>query len=132
MNPQLSADLLLFLGTWLLSALAVAGLHRREFKRSPDKAARYRALPFRYKALCWLLVLPLFAGSLLNGWLLLPALGSLYLAEVLCLRWYRKAGLWHSLAPQGRRRLRLCCCCHRRRHYRHQSASPSPPGCAES
>lgn len=95
MHPPLSAELLLFLGTWLLSALAVAAMRRREFERSPDKAARYRALPFRYKALCWLLVLPLFAGSLLNGWLLLPALASLYLAELLCLHWYRKAGLWH-------------------------------------
>lgn len=95
MSLLFSSDLPLFLATYLLAALAVAGIKRREFKRSPDEGARYRALPLHYKALCWLLVLPLFAGSLLNGWLLLPALVSLYLAEVLCLRWYRKAGLWH-------------------------------------
>lgn len=93
MNSLLSSDLPLFMAAYLLAALAVAGMKRREFKRSPGKAARYRALPFRYKALCWLLVLPLFAGSLLNWWLLLPALASLYLAEVLCIRWYRQAGL---------------------------------------
>jgi len=66
MNSLLSSDLPLFMAAYLLAALAVAGMKRREFKRSPDKVARYRALPFRYKALCWLLVLPLFAGSLLN------------------------------------------------------------------
>lgn len=94
MNSLLSSDLLLFMAAWLLAALAAAGMKRRDFKRSPDKATRYRALPFRYKALCWLLVLPMFAGSLLSGWLLLPALASLYLTEVLCIRWYRQAGLW--------------------------------------
>ena len=93
MNLQLSSDILLFAIVYLLVALAVAGMSWREFKRSPDKAARYRALPIRYKALCWLVVLPLFAGSLLVWWLLVPALASRYFAEVLCIGGYRKVGL---------------------------------------
>lgn len=113
MNLQLSSDPPLFLGAFLLAALATAGMYRLEFKRSPDKAARYCALPLRYKALCWLLVLPLFAGSLPTKWLLVPALASLYLAE---------SCAFAGTAGRGFGTRALAQCCHR----------PSPPGCARS
>jgi len=84
----------IFIGGYVLAAVVAAVMNIREFKRSPEKGARYRALPIHYKAMCWLGVLPLFAGSLIAWWLFVPAIASLFLAEVLCIRWYKRAGLW--------------------------------------
>lgn len=89
-----SSDTAVFLVGYALAAAIAAVLKHAEFKRAPDKRARYQALPMRYKALCWLVVLPLFAGTLIAWWLLLPAMACLLLVEGLCIRWYRSAGLW--------------------------------------
>ena len=84
---------LLFAGVYAMSLAAVAFVNQREFMRSPQKRERYVALPLRYKLLCWFVVAPLFAGIVLQGWLLGPALVAFLLVESACVRWYRKAGL---------------------------------------
>ena len=70
---------------WALSA--------REYKRSPEKAERYRKLPLRYKLTCRLVVAPLLAATVLHiGWALAGLAGVLIL-QGSCVRWYQKAGL---------------------------------------
>ena len=86
----------LFAIVYAIALLVLALLNRREFKRCPEKGSRYRALPIRYKAACWFCVLPLFAGTILQGPLFVPALVSFALLEGACVRWYRKAGLLPS------------------------------------
>lgn len=86
-------DAALFAAVYAVALLVLFVLNRREFKRCPEKGLRYRALPIRYKAACWFFVVPLFAGTLLQGPLFIPALVSFLLLEGACVRWYRKAGL---------------------------------------
>ncbi len=82
---------------FLIAYLAALTLHiignRAEFKRCPEKGARYEKLPLGFKLLCWFLVTPLFAGTLIEYALALPALISYVILEAACVRWYRKAGL---------------------------------------
>lgn len=82
-----------FLLVYALSLLGLRLMNRREFKRSPEKGARYRALPLGYKLACWFIVLPLFAAILLHAAWTIPALVAYMLLEGACVRWYRKAGL---------------------------------------
>jgi hypothetical protein len=84
---------LIFALTYAVTLGAVATMNSWEFKRRPEKRERYRALPIAYKLSCWFVVLPLFAGTLLEGMLFVPALVSFALLEGACVRWYRKAGL---------------------------------------
>jgi hypothetical protein len=73
--------------------LAVALLNRREFRRSPEKGQRYKALPVVYKLACWCLVIPLFAaGVVFHPAFLLISFVSFATLEGACVRWYRKAG----------------------------------------
>ncbi|WP_139798998.1 hypothetical protein [Andreprevotia lacus] len=74
--------------------ILIAFSNRRDFRRFPEKGIRYHALPLHYKALCWLFVAPLFAGSLIYPWLSIPAFIAYLFLEAACTRWYRKAGLW--------------------------------------
>ena len=78
-----------------MAATGVWLLHRRTFRRRPEKGARYRALPLGYKLLCWCVVLPLVAGGFVVGPLLLLAILAYVLLEAACRRWYQRAGLWH-------------------------------------
>jgi len=89
-------DAALFAAVYVVALLVLAVLNSREFKRCPEEGSRYRALPIRYKAACWFFVVPLFAGTILQGPLFIPALVSFSLLEVACVRWYRKAGLLPS------------------------------------
>lgn len=89
-----AADWVLFAGLYLLILLGGAWLQRREFARRPDKQARYAALPRRYKLACRCGVMPLFAGTVQQPWLLLAALPALLLLEIACVRWYRRQGLF--------------------------------------
>jgi hypothetical protein len=98
-------DVILGLVIYGLCILVSAFVNRRDFARSPEKAARYRALPLRYKCMCWFGVLPLFAGTLVllvtgPGWW--KALGGAFYAAALiafaflegaCVRWYRRKGM---------------------------------------
>jgi hypothetical protein len=84
---------LVFLGSYVVCALALALINRSDFKRSPEKGERYRALPIGYKLLCWFVVLPMFAGTMIIGPLFIPALLGYMLLEAACMRWYRKTGL---------------------------------------
>ncbi len=83
----------LFAAVYAVALLVLALMNKREFKRCPEKGARYRALPVRYKVTCWFVVVPLFAGTILEGALFIPAIASFALVEAACVRWYRKAGL---------------------------------------
>ncbi|NKI97953.1 hypothetical protein [Rhizobacter sp. SG703] len=83
----------LFAGVYAASALALFIFNRHEFNRSQEKGARYKKLPAPYKLGCWFVVLPLFAGTILVGWLLIPAVIGYALLEAACVRWYRSAGL---------------------------------------
>ena len=83
----------LFAAVYAIALLVLAVLNKREFKRCPEKGLRYKALPVRYKAACWFFVVPLFAGTILQGPLFIPALVSFAFLEGACVRWYRKAGL---------------------------------------
>lgn len=92
--PWNPAGLATFALLYAAALVAVRVLHLREFKRAPGKGQRYRALPLRYKLMCWFVVLPLFAGGVLHvaSWAL--ALVAWFVLEVACIRWYRKAGLF--------------------------------------
>lgn len=84
----------LFAIVYVLSLLWLFLMNRREFKRCPEKGERYRALPIVYKLACWLIVMPLFSGIILEGiFSLIPAAIAFMVLEGLCVRWYRKAGL---------------------------------------
>jgi hypothetical protein len=84
---------IIFAPTYCASLIVLAALNRREFKRSLQKGERYKALPLAYKLACWFFVVPLFAGTILEGVLFIPALASFAVLESACVRWYRKAGL---------------------------------------
>lgn len=83
----------LFVGVYVAAALALFAINRRDFKRAPERGLRYKKLPLAYKLCCWFGVLPLFAGTVLTGWLLIPAVMSFALLEAACVRWYRRSGL---------------------------------------
>lgn len=83
---------LIFVLAYAVAIGVVAAMNAWEFKRRPEKSKRYRALPIPYKLSCWFVVVPLFAGTLLEGMLFIPALASFALLESACVRWYRKAG----------------------------------------
>lgn len=70
---------------WALSA--------REYRTSPEKAARYRVLPLRYKLACRLIVAPLLAGTVLHAGWAFAGLVGVFLLQNACVRWYQKAGL---------------------------------------
>ena len=79
--------------TYAVSLAAVAIMNTREFKRRPEKGERYKALPIGYKLSCWFFVVPLFAGTIVQGVLFIPAVISFVALEAACVRWYRKVGL---------------------------------------
>ena len=83
----------LFAIVYALSLVLLAAMNAREFRRRPEKGARYRALPIGYKLACWFVVVPLFAATILQGALFIAAIASFALLEGACVRWYRKAGL---------------------------------------
>ncbi|MEI2455707.1 hypothetical protein [Lysobacter firmicutimachus] len=89
---------------YALTAAAAAALQRREFARAPDKARRYRALPWPYKLAGWGGVAPLFAAAWAAPLLFAPAwwasaafgaMGACALAtlDIACVRWDRRNGL---------------------------------------
>jgi hypothetical protein len=87
------SNAVLFSVTYGAALFALFLINVREFKRSPEKGKRYAALPLGYKLVCWLFVVPLFAGTIIEGFLFIPALVSFTLLEAACVRWYRKSGL---------------------------------------
>jgi hypothetical protein len=87
---------------YLLIVAFVRWMNKREFTRSPEKGARYAALPKRYKLACYLGVIPLIvvpgfltdsgAGWLFGvGWLL--GMVAFAVLESACFNWYKKNGL---------------------------------------
>jgi hypothetical protein len=97
----------------VLAAVYAAGvasvwaLNARALRRSAEKRARYKALPWWYRAVCPVLVVPLFTVvplllfglgyEVLSGIVLLVAApGAMLVAEIGAVRWYRKAGLWSA------------------------------------
>jgi hypothetical protein len=89
--PHIS-DLLIFSIGYILTVGLVAFLSRREFRRSPEKAQRYKALPMGYKLACWLGVAPQVAAMPIYPWLTISGIVSYALLEGACVRWYRKSG----------------------------------------
>jgi purine-cytosine permease-like protein len=91
----LQAPLLgLFVPVYAVLLLVHWFMNRREFKRCPEKGARYRALPLVYKFACWFIVLPMFAGGLIDPAWFIPAIVAYMLVEGACVRWYKKAGMF--------------------------------------
>ncbi|HEY0064938.1 MAG TPA: hypothetical protein VGC21_22660 [Telluria sp.] len=88
-----SGILLRFFIVYGVALLALALLNRREFKRHPEKRARYMALPLGYKMACWLIVVPLFAGTVVVEGAFVVAIVSFFVLESACVRWYKKSGL---------------------------------------
>lgn len=82
-----------FLIVYALSMLGLWQMNLREFNRCPEKRMRYQSLPVVFKLGCWFIVMPLIAGTFLEGALFIPAIASFMLLEAACVRWYRKAGL---------------------------------------
>jgi hypothetical protein len=82
--------LIAYIGAILFTALSNWG----DFRKHPDKACRYQALPLGYKLTCWLGVLPLMAAMTMHGAFGFAGFVVLFLLEAACVRWYRKAGLY--------------------------------------
>lgn len=70
------------------------GMNTREFKRAPEKAARYRSLPLGYNLACRLGVAPLFAAGVFHIAWTGAGLVAFFILESACVRWYRRAGLF--------------------------------------
>jgi hypothetical protein len=87
------SNAVLFAITYAAALLVLFLINIREFNRSPEKRERYGALPLAYKLACWLFVVLLFAGTVIEGFLFIPALVSFALLEAACVRWYRKSDL---------------------------------------
>lgn len=86
------SQLPLFAVAYLVALVANFLITRLQFKRSPEKGKRYRALPIGYKLVCWFGVIPLFAGAAVNPALFMAAVALFMALEAACVRWYRKAG----------------------------------------
>jgi hypothetical protein len=86
-------DLLYFLLAYVVVVVAHGYINKREFERHAGKAARYQALPLRYKLACRLLVAPSFAAIVVHEGFGFLGLVSFFLLESACIRWYRHAGL---------------------------------------
>lgn len=82
--------MILFLAAYALVALVHAATNRSDFKRNPEKAARYRLLPLPYKLCCWFGVQPLLASAVLESAASILGLVSWFLLEAACVSWYRK------------------------------------------
>jgi hypothetical protein len=91
---MISSTVLHFLLAYTGAILLTALLHWGEFKKRPDKACRYQALPLAYKGTCWLGVLPLMAATTVHGAFGFAGFVMFFLLEAACIRWYRKAGLY--------------------------------------
>ena len=94
---------LLPLLAWLVAAALAEMLQRREFAKSAEKASRYRRLPLVYKALCFVVVVPLFTAiplALLGSGrpglaaviAIVAAPASYLMLEITVVGWYKKHG----------------------------------------
>ena len=90
---SLADELLLFAGIYAFALMVTVYLHKREGRESPEKARRYAALPWPYKALCYCGVVPLFSAIRLPGSFIF-AIVAFLCVEGLCVRWYRKNGFF--------------------------------------
>lgn len=84
---------LIFTATYAVAFIAYKFFESRDFKRNPNKKARYDLLPMRYKWLCSFFVIPMFSASVIYGLLFVPAIVSYALLEAAVVKWYRKAKL---------------------------------------
>lgn len=89
-----TSDTLRFLIAYVVVLVFLALINKVEFKRHLIKGERYKALPLIYKFTCWLIVAPLFAGTVVKGEIFILGIVSFFLLENACVRWYRKAGLF--------------------------------------
>ena len=85
-------SMLLFAGVYALALAILAISSRAEFKRCPEKGARYKALPLLYKCACWFVVVPVAIGGIAHVGLFFLATILFMLLEIACVRWYKKAG----------------------------------------
>jgi hypothetical protein len=66
--PDISKLFIFSIG-YVLTVGLVAFLNGRDFRRSPEKGQRYKALPLAYKLACWLGVAPQIAAMPIYPWL---------------------------------------------------------------
>lgn len=82
-------------------------LQARELRRDADKRRRYQALPWAYRLLCPVFVLPwmvfpFFITAHVDGWWrealrvapFLVGWSAFLLVRIACISWYRKNGYW--------------------------------------
>jgi hypothetical protein len=100
-------ELSMLAAVYAIGVASVWVMNARACRRDAGKRARHDALPWWYRALCPLLVVPLFTvvPLLLFGLgyevfsglvLLVVAPAAMWLVEIAAVRWYRKAGLWSA------------------------------------
>lgn len=79
-----------------LACLAfTAWMHRSEFRESPEKGERYCRLPLACRLLCPVIVIPLLLSAVFwHPAMFLPGLVALACVQNVCIRWYRRHGLY--------------------------------------
>ena len=107
-TPILISTVLALVLGWLL-----VSEWRKQRARSPEKVARWKALPRRFKFACWFGVTPLCLAGFVtfiaaSGWwqsLALVVWGLAFVAhaalEIACVGWYRRNGLLPSYEQPG-------------------------------
>lgn len=88
---KLGDELLLYAVIYILARMVTAYLHKLDGRASPEKARRYTALPWPYKAMCYSGVVPLFAAVRIPGSYIFGIVACLCV-EWLCVRWCRQNG----------------------------------------
>lgn len=91
---QLFPEIVYFFALYAAIRLVDALSNQREFRKHPDKGARYKLLPLPYKMACWFVVSPLAAGVVVHEAFAGVALVLFFVLDIACRRWYRKAGLF--------------------------------------
>ena len=87
------SDLELCLGSYLVAVAITFALHANDARVSPKKGARYKALPWTYKALCYLGVLPWIGIMPIAPWGGAVALILFAFLEAAAIRWYERQGM---------------------------------------
>ena len=68
-------------------------INRRDLSDSPEKRARYTALPLLYKLACWFGVIPLFVAVVFVHEAFFLAGGlAMVLVQRACVGWYQRNG----------------------------------------
>jgi hypothetical protein len=98
-------EIFILAAVYITALATLAVMKWRELRRDNEKKARYWSMPWWYRALCPMLVVPLFTvvplvlfglgHEIFSGIVLFAAAPvAMLFVEIGAVRWYRKAGLW--------------------------------------